>query len=158
MEKKKRTIIILCLFAIILSGADLVFALDPHKAITQYRHEVWNDELPQNSVLSIIQTRDGYLWFGTHEGLARFDGVGFTVFDHRNVPEIKSNSILLLFEDRAGNLWAGTNNGLNCYKDGKFIYYGSDAGLANKIIYALYEDSEGRLWIGTNRGLTSFKD
>jgi hypothetical protein len=68
-------------------------ALDPHRAITQYVHDVWyaKDGLPQNSVHAIVQTRDGYLWFGTEEGLTRFDGVTFTVFDRSNTPAIRSN-------------------------------------------------------------------
>src|SRR5664279_5161584 len=61
-------------------------ALDPTKAITQYVQDVWTtrDGLPQNSVYSIAQTRDGYIWLATQEGLARFDGVRFTVFDRSN--------------------------------------------------------------------------
>ena len=57
--------------------------LDPQKPITQYVHDVWQIDqgLPQNSVMAMAQTRDGYLWLGTQEGLARFDGVHFTVFD-----------------------------------------------------------------------------
>ena len=61
-------------------------ALDPSRAVTQYDTEVWfaKDGLPQNSVYAIAQTPDGYLWFGTEEGLARFDGVQFTTFDPKN--------------------------------------------------------------------------
>jgi ligand-binding sensor domain-containing protein len=57
---------------------------------------VWTTEdgLPQNSILAITQTRDGYLWLGTWGGLARFDGVRFTVFDRINTREINSNFIL----------------------------------------------------------------
>src|SRR5687767_12129344 len=61
-------------------------ALDPAKAIAQYVHMVWDGDhgLPQNSVSAIVQTRDGYIWFGTQEGLVRFDGVRFTVYDTRS--------------------------------------------------------------------------
>jgi ligand-binding sensor domain-containing protein len=85
-----------------------VQALAPGKAITQYRRDVWlpKDGLPQSSVDSMVQTRDGYLWFGTQEGLARFDGVRFVVFDKKNVPEIRHNRILSLLADRSGTLWA----------------------------------------------------
>ena len=68
-----------------LVPAGQAFALPPDRAITQLRHEFWQtkDGLPQNSVDSMVQTADGYLWLGTQEGLARFDGVRFTVFDRR---------------------------------------------------------------------------
>jgi len=64
-----------------------LFALDSDKAITQYVHDVWKIEqgLPVNGVNDILQTRDGYLWFTSHETLTRFDGVKFTVFDSRKV-------------------------------------------------------------------------
>jgi len=73
-------------------------ALDPNKALTQYGHAVWQDKdgLPQNTVRVITQTRDGYLWIGTEGGLARFDGVRFTVFDRVNTKEIRNNSISTL--------------------------------------------------------------
>jgi ligand-binding sensor domain-containing protein len=67
--------------------------------------------LPQDSVLSIVKTGDGYLWVGTYEGLAHFDGVDFTVYDSVNTPEMKSNFVRALVEDRAGNLWVGVDGG-----------------------------------------------
>ena len=67
-------------------------ALEPTKALTQYVQEVWQQEegLPENDVTAVIQTRDGYIWLGTEEGLVRFDGIHFTVFDQDNTPEITS--------------------------------------------------------------------
>jgi ligand-binding sensor domain-containing protein len=56
--------------------------------------------LPQNTVFAIAQTRDGYVWLATQEGLVRFDGIRFTVFDKRNTPQIKENNIQALCEDR----------------------------------------------------------
>src|SRR5258708_27510458 len=63
------------------------------------------DGLPQNSVIAITQTRDGYLWLGTLNGLVRFDGVRFTVFDESNTPGLSSGRIVLLFEDSQSNFW-----------------------------------------------------
>src|SRR5450755_4617224 len=56
----------------------------------QYRHDVWDQAagLPTSSINAIVQSRDGYLWMGTAEGLYRFDGARFTRFDRRNVPEL----------------------------------------------------------------------
>src|SRR5579863_3527224 len=76
--------------ALLLAPAKGEAALDPVKAITQYVHDVWQTEagLPQNSVLTIAQTLDGYLWLGTEEGLVRFDGSRFAVFDKSNTPAL----------------------------------------------------------------------
>src|ERR1700720_1247414 len=78
-----------------------------------YRIDDWQVEqgLPQSSVTSIVQTRDGYLWLGTFNGLARFDGVQFKVFNPNNAPGLPSSRILQLFEDRRGTLWVGTEEG-----------------------------------------------
>ena len=69
--------------AAVLASATPVAALDPDKQISQYVRLAWDSDrgLPQNSVAAIVQTPDGYIWLGTQEGLARFDGVRFTVFD-----------------------------------------------------------------------------
>jgi signal transduction histidine kinase/ligand-binding sensor domain-containing protein/CheY-like chemotaxis protein/HPt (histidine-containing phosphotransfer) domain-containing protein len=136
------------------------FALDPGKVITQYTHNVWTSDngLPQNSVLAITQTRDGYLWLGTQEGLARFDGVSFTIFDKRNTEQIKHNLVYVLYEDREGSLWIGTQGGLNRFKDGKFTTFTTKDGLSSDIVLSLDEDREGSLWIGTQGGLNRFKD
>ena len=87
--------------------------LSDRKALAHYQQLLWQDQhgLPQNGVLAIQRTRDGYLWLGTIEGAARFDGVRFVVFDSSNTPEIKSSQILSLAEDRAGNLWLGAVGG-----------------------------------------------
>jgi ligand-binding sensor domain-containing protein len=139
-------------------GGRDVLALDPNKAITQYAHEIWQDELPQNTILTITQTRDGYIWIGTYEGLVRFDGIQFTVFDSRNRKEIENNAVFGLYEDSGGTLWIGTNGGFNCYKNGKFTSFSTKDGLSNNSVRVFYEDREGNIWIGTEHGLNRFKD
>ena len=68
---------------LLLLAATRVLALDPNRSLNEFGHQAWLTEngLPQNTVQAIIQTQDGYLWIGTQEGLARFDGLNFTVFD-----------------------------------------------------------------------------
>src|SRR5207249_2809458 len=129
--------------------------LDPKKAISQYIHESWGLEsgLPQATITAIAQTADGYLWLATEEGLVRFDGVRFTVFDKKNTPALRTNNIAALLADRLGNLWIGTTGGgLNRLKDGEFSTYTSKDGLSNDVILSLFEDSKGNLWIGTDGG------
>src|SRR5262245_12854702 len=95
----------LCLYAVCF---DLSANTNTHFSIANWTSGAG---LPQNSVFSIIQTRDRYLWTGTLNGLARFDGVRFTTFDEDNTPGLDSARIVKLFEDRRGNLWIGTRTG-----------------------------------------------
>src|SRR5215210_3020916 len=144
---------VLILLALVLGKTAI--ALDPAREMIQYGHSVWRTEngLPQNTVRAILQTRNGYIWLATEEGLARFDGISFTVFDKQNTPEIRSNSVQVLHEDRAGNLWIGTDEGLVRWKNGAFASYSADNGLSHNNISSLYEDRAGNLWVGTANGL-----
>jgi ligand-binding sensor domain-containing protein len=74
--------------------------------VSDYVIHIWQAEngLPQNSVTSVIQTRDGYIWIGTYSALARFDGVRFTVFDTGNTPGMRSSRVTSLFEAKDGTL------------------------------------------------------
>jgi diguanylate cyclase (GGDEF)-like protein len=142
--------------AALLLGAAPAWPLDPTLAITQYRHDVWNTKhgLPQSSVESILQTHDGYLWLGTQEGLARFDGVRFTVFDTANTRALRHNRVYALFEDRERNLWIGTEDGgLARLRGGIFTAYGVAEGLPKDAVRAITQDASGAIWVGTGRGL-----
>jgi len=138
----------------VLAGQHAAWALDPRKALTQYAQDVWQIEhgLPSNSINAIVQTRDGYLWLATDNGLARFDGVRFVVFNKANTPALRSNVITTLFEDRHGALWIGTTAGLVRFKNGRWTVYTTDDGLSDNQANALCEDREGNLWIGTEQG------
>ena len=89
-----------------LSAPDLA---DPQP----YRIEGWqvDEGLPQSSVTSIVQTHDGYLWLGTFDGLVRFDGVQFKVFNPNNTPGLPSRRIVAVYEDHQGTLWVVTEEG-----------------------------------------------
>jgi signal transduction histidine kinase/ligand-binding sensor domain-containing protein len=113
-------------------SALLVLNLYPTGVRAQYRFDHWTADngLPQNSVYGIVQTRDGYLWLATVDGLARFDGVRFTIFNKSNSPGIINNRFISLFEDARGDLWAGTEeSGIVRYHNGRFSHYaaGDDA-------------------------------
>ncbi|MCP4153470.1 MAG: hypothetical protein GY757_37430 [bacterium] len=152
-------IVLLLLFALMVSPG---YALDPAKDITQYIHKAWSieDGLPHSSVSSIIQTRDGYLWLGTAEGLVRFDGANFEIFGTQQVEQIAGNFIAVLFEDSKGNLWIGTyGGGLRNYKNGEFKTYNTKNGLASDNVTDICEDRNGNLWIGTyGGGLSKIKN
>jgi len=161
IQKLRRVCIPAALLLCVFLCTPSTIALDPRKAIAQYIFDSWTSEdgLPQNTVMAIAQTADGYLWLGTEEGLARFDGVSFTVFDLSNTPEIKNNVILALYVDKEDNLWIGTNDGLNKFKDGKFTSFTTRDGLSNNTVRGFCEDKEGTLWIATDGGgLNAFKN
>jgi ligand-binding sensor domain-containing protein/two-component sensor histidine kinase len=118
-----------------------------------------DDGLPSTTIYSIVQTRDGYLWIGTSNGLARFDGVKFTVFDPTNTKEIQFSEIMWLTEASDGTLWIGCYwGGLISYKNGKFRKYGKNDGLTDERPVYIHQDKAGSLWIGTPNGLFQMKD
>lgn len=119
----------------------------------------WQREqgLPQNSVRALTQTREGYLWIGSDEGVARFDGVRFVSFGLRE--GWRSGPVQTLFEDSRGTLWIGTtDSGLTRWQDGQFTTFTLRDGLPSDSVTALSEDSEGRLWVGTQAGLAVWQD
>lgn len=119
----------------------------------------WGTEsgLPQNTVNTIAQTRDGYLWLGTRDGLARFDGVRFTVFGLREgLPALE---VRTLREDRRGALWIGTSGGLCRFQNGRIETMSLPLrGPGSDTVTALEEDREGRLWIGTRAGVVFWQE
>jgi two-component system sensor histidine kinase/response regulator len=158
---KKRIVLGMMCGAFLLGQVHIGFALDPNKALSQYVHDAWqsDDGLPNSNITAVIQTRDGYIWVGTQEGLARFDGVRFTVFDKNNTTELKGNYIDALFEDRRGNLWIGATGGLLRYQNGKFsLYTAQQNGLAGDIIRSICGDRQGNPWIAFRNGISHFKN
>lgn len=115
----------------------------------------WNvqDGLPLTTVEALLQTRDGYLWFGMNDGLCRFDGVSFQSFDPRNTPELPVGYVTALAEDRDGSLWIGSaGGGLVRRREGVFERFTRSQGLTNEQIKALHLGADGQLWIGTDGG------
>ncbi len=113
--------------------------------------------LPQNSVLCMLQARDGYIWLGTRSGLVRFDGVRFSTFNHMNTPTLGSDVILALYEDEENTLWIGTGGGLCRMKNGLWERFTTDDGLADQRVAVLAGTGQhGEILIGTANGLNRF--
>ena len=145
--------------ALLLSSAARVVALDPSRAPTQYVTDTWTQDqgLPQNSVAALLQDREGYLWLATQEGLVRFDGVRFVVFDSANTPVFASSIVKALAEDRDGRLWIGTADGLVLREGGRFLagprLEGADRGIST-----LCGTPDGSVWIGTSSKLLNLHE
>jgi signal transduction histidine kinase/ligand-binding sensor domain-containing protein/DNA-binding response OmpR family regulator len=113
--------------------------------------------LSQNTVLSVLQDKKGYLWVGTYDGLSRYNGLEFKVFKNeaKNGKSLSNNHINKLFVDNKGNLWIGTTNGLNLYIPDKesFIRYKTNHTTTNYTVLDVVEDKQGIMWVGTDHGL-----
>ena len=128
---------------------------EPRAIAADYFLRTWkaDDGLPDNSVMSIAQTHDGYLWLATFAGLARFDGVHFTILNSAKTPGLESDRFSALFEDAQGNLWIGHEHGeLTRYHDGKFeTFTGHETGARRKIA-AISADELGEVWTLNEEG------
>ena len=126
----------------------------------RFTHLTTDNGLSQSNVTCILQDCKGFMWFGTFNGLNRYDGYTFEIFQYHpdDSRSVSHNYISALFEDRKGYLWVGTSDGLNRYdrKLDRFITFkhqpGVPATISDNQIEAICEDSEGRLWIGTRNG------
>lgn len=119
------------------------------------------DGLPSNVAYKTVQDHDGFVWIGTQDGLARYDGVGFRVFRHDpgDPASLQSNDVSELLVDRSGRLWCGgESSGLNRLEpDGKsFRHWTHDpsdlATLGSNDVFSLAEDAAGSIWVGTYLG------
>ncbi len=131
-------------------------ALDPARDVTQYVQQTWTTQegLPQNTVSALLQASDGYLWFGTEEGLVRFDGAAFTVFDKTVVRGMRDNAVSALFLDSAGYIWVGTWSGdLVRGKNGIFEDMVGDQAKLRGGVWSIVDDKAGDCWAATSLGL-----
>ncbi len=120
-----------------------------------YTIDSWenDDGLPQNSVISMVQTRDGYLWLGTINGLVRFDGRVFTVFNEDNTPGLGNSPIVSLFEDRRGDLWIGSEaSGALRAHNGRIHPTGIGGGGSEARMLSICEDAQGSVWMTFKNG------
>jgi signal transduction histidine kinase/ligand-binding sensor domain-containing protein len=137
------------------------FLLFLHATITaqEYGFDVWTtaNGLPQNTVTGVVQTPDGYLWLSTFDGLARFDGVRFTIFDKGNTKGIVNNRFARLFVDLEGVLYAFTeDNVLTVYRNGAFVSYPQFA-TSSEPVRAIVSNAKGNPVFETDKGYYSLQ-
>ncbi len=146
-----------------LAAAALLVVLLGHAARAEgqsldnrFRIDTWGAGqglLPDDSVLALTQTHDGYLWLGTLNGMVRFDGVRFTVFDESNTPKLPSIKIVRLFEDSHSNLWVGTDTaGAALIAHGRVQPLNIGRGGRAGHLVSICEDSTGAVWLLTGDG------
>ncbi len=127
----------------------------------KFEHLTVEGGLSNNNVYCILQDRLGFMWFGTGNGLNRYDGYDFSQF--KTAPadsnSISDNTIYSICEDRFGNLWIGTSDGLNLFDRIKEKFYcyrhnpKNSKSLPHNSVYSIIEDKDSNLWIGTADGL-----
>ena len=128
-------------------------------AQAQNHFDAWttDDGLPQNSVRAMLQTSDGYLWLTTLDGLVRFDGIRFTVFNKANSKNLPGNRFINLFAETAELLWICTEDqGVIRYLDGEFQTFTTADGLPSDLVFEIGKDSDGNLLAYTPKGAARF--
>jgi ligand-binding sensor domain-containing protein len=161
MKKKIKNVGSVIFFVLLYLNA--FFALAAEKPFELYKQTVYTslEGLPQNSIFSIVQTPDGFIWLATNAGIARFDGVHFDVFNRENTPGMISDNTEFLLVDRQGVLWIATyQGGIMCYKNGIFEKkYTQTDGLVSNNIRVILESRDGSssFWIGTVSGLNRLR-
>lgn len=135
-------------------------ALDPGRALHHFVLDRWTEEggLPGNSLTAILQARSGHLWLGTEDGLARFDGVNWVVYNRAGTPGFPSNSILTVTEDSAGRIWVGTDYGAAVLENGRWRVIGTKEGLPHRMVPGILERPDGSVWFATAGGLACLRD
>lgn len=130
----------------------------------QFKHISIDQGLSNSRVTSVVQDSLGFIWVGTKNGLSRYDGTSFKVFNQRN-SAISSDDISSLKIDRKGHLWIGTiGGGVSIYNPVKnsFVIYnhniGDETSISSDDVHTVYEDSKGRVWLGTENGLSVFNE
>lgn len=143
-----------------IASAIIILCLCCIRARAQYRFDSWttDDGLPQNSVGSIVQTADGYLWFTTLDGLVRFDGVNFKVFSKSNSPNLTTNRLRNVLAD-GDTLWITTEDrGLIRRLNGEFKTFTATDGLPTNSVNEIQKDADGSLLIFGASGIARTRD
>ncbi|AUD01120.1 sensor histidine kinase [Spirosoma pollinicola] len=130
-----------------------------------FKHITTDEGLSQSNVTCVLQDPQGFMWFGTQDGLNKYDGYAFTLYqnDPLQPTSLSDNFVVSLFKDRKGNVWVGTADGGLCRFDkrtGRFTRFNRSQtdtrSLSSNHVLAITEDRQGNLWIATEDGLNQF--
>jgi signal transduction histidine kinase/ligand-binding sensor domain-containing protein len=137
----------------------LLLCLSAPLQAQEYGLDFWTtaNGLPQNTVTGVVQTPDGYLWVSTFDGLARFDGVRFTIFDKGNTRGIVNNRFASLHADPTGVLFAVTeDNVVTVYRNGSFVSY-TQFAVSGEQVFPMVGDAKGSIVFETDKGYYSLQ-
>ncbi len=154
---------IFLLAGLLLATFRSLWALGSDVALSQLMIDNWTSTqgLPQNSVLTMVQARTGYLWMGTEEGFVRFDGISFTVFDKGNLPLENHHTNAIVEDAKEPILWIGTDGGglvrFN-YRNGETTVFTQKDGLPHNMVMRVLQNDDGSLWLATRKGLCLFRN
>ncbi|WP_366186139.1 two-component regulator propeller domain-containing protein [Flavobacterium ovatum] len=151
--------IYLILFLILVVPFQFVFGQESDNL--KFKHFSSKEGLSQSSVITIFQDSKGYIWFGTRDGLNKFDGNKFTIYrsNYRDNKSLSNSWVTSIYEDSKGILWIGTKDGLNKYnasKDNFKQYHASNKGnsISNNEIWGITEISPQVLMVSTSKGMS----
>jgi len=154
-------------FRLIISGlvagfllATPAFALDPARRADSYSVQGWAVEqgLPSSKIRAITETHDGYLWIATAQGMARFDGIHFTVFSRATNPELGGGGFFAVVEAPDGTVWFGGDGGLFCWRAGHFEHFTAKEGLKDSYVRTLFLGRDGTIVVCTRTGFSFIRD
>lgn len=149
--QSRSSLVLLLLFA----GTVVLWGLGSGRGLAQFGQQTWQSDsgLPQNTVHSVLQTTDGYLWVATEAGLVRFDGISFRIYDTENTPELRSDLVNDLKEDSTGALWISTTGGLVRESGGRFRLFTVADGLPSSSVLSTFAPKAGGLLAITSAGI-----
>ncbi|MCF6183561.1 MAG: hypothetical protein L3J56_02850 [Bacteroidales bacterium] len=121
-----------------------------------YKHYTVADGFPQSNADDIFQDKDGYIWFATQNGAARFDGFNYFIVD--KYKGLRSNNVVDINQDSKGNFWFSTKGGLTKYTGDSCINFTVEDGLSSNIVRNTFELPDGRILINTNFGTDIYEN
>ena len=143
----------------------LIFLIVQAQQPLKFDRLVRSDGLSQSSVNCMLRDHEGFIWFGTQDGLNLYDGIKFRIFQNQpgDTTSLSNNYILSLCEDEEGYIWAGTmTGGLNRYDKHSesfinFQYSGTGNSISENTVWTVLADGQGSIWAGTSKGLNRYQ-
>ncbi|MCX6132925.1 MAG: triple tyrosine motif-containing protein [Ignavibacteriales bacterium] len=150
-----RVVLLALAISLVSPGEALLAQKHPVTPITQYNIRSWSakDGLPNDKIIAVYQSAQGYIWLASQEGLVRFDGARFEIFDKKNTPVFPHSQITALTEDKDSTLWISTIRGILKYRRGKFEAVPTESTITAYIGNTIFVDRKGDCLVGTRTGL-----
>jgi len=139
---------------IIFFAASMALALPVDRRLSQCVHDQWTKEdgLPLDMVGSVQQTPDGYLWLATQQGLVRYDGLDFKIYDALSEPAYTHKQAEIICT-QGDSIWIGGSKGVALMHEGRIKSWDRGDRAPSAMVQSLYAHPDGRTWAGTSNGL-----